>query len=256
MSKLITFDKSVIFDYYQSGMNCKQIAKLLNINPSTCERYLKSRGVTLNKYKNRRTTNKNLDEHYFDSIDSIEKAYILGFIAADGNVNKPKNENSSMRLTIEINEDDIEVLEKFNINNTISRNKKKKSVYMCVCSDNVCNKLISYGIVQRKSLILKFTPNLREDLVSHYIRGYFDGDGCISINNEKYNRITMIGTFDFLTELANKINIPVYINPIKNVFELRIDKQEFVKKFYDYIYYNHNGYYLQRKYDKFITESF
>ena len=39
--------------------------------------------------------------------------------------------------------------------------------------------LIKLGVTPRKSLTLKFPTFLNEDLMRHFIRGYFDGDGCI-----------------------------------------------------------------------------
>ena len=214
---------------------------------------MKSKGIVLDKYKNRRKVNKDLDEHYFDNIDSVEKAYMLGFIAADGNINKPKNINSSYRLTIEILEKDREILDRFNIGNNILHCEKKSSVYMCIYSNNICKNLNNYGITERKSLTLKFYNGLSNDLISHYIRGYFDGDGCIYVSKNKYNRVIIAGTFEFLNEIANNINVPVHINSINNIFELRISEQEHVKLFYDYLYKDNDGFYLHRKHDKFIV---
>lgn len=50
----------------------------------------------------------NYDRNYFETINSEEKAYWLGFIAADGNVAKKMN---SMRINL--NEIDRKHLEKF-----------------------------------------------------------------------------------------------------------------------------------------------
>jgi intein/homing endonuclease len=39
--------------------------------------------------------------------------------------------------------------------------------------------LVKHGCVEKKSLILQFPKDLSQELISHFVRGYFDGDGCI-----------------------------------------------------------------------------
>lgn len=52
--------------------------------------------------------------------------------------------------------------------------------------------LIRHGIHPRKSKTLK-APQLSEELVHHWIRGYFDGDGSVSMN-KGYVRGEFFGT--------------------------------------------------------------
>ena len=70
--------------------------------------------------------------------------------------------------------------------------------------------LIKQGCVPNKSLILTF-PDINvvsEDLVRHFIRGYFDGDGCLSFNKNKYctPNISILGTKQFLEKLETISN--------------------------------------------------
>ncbi len=44
----------------------------------------------------------------------------------------------------------------------------------------MCNDLIGHGATIRKSLTLTFPTHLDEKLIKHFLRGYFDGDGCIN----------------------------------------------------------------------------
>lgn len=55
-------DLKIIELYTKDNLNCKQIAKLLNINASTCERALKRNNIVLDRYKNRRKINKLINE--------------------------------------------------------------------------------------------------------------------------------------------------------------------------------------------------
>jgi hypothetical protein len=127
------------------------------------------------------------DKHYFDNIDTEEKAYFLGFIAADGNVHK-----NSLQLCL--HPQDIEILEKFKsvlkAKKDIKDDKRKNGrVYKRFGIGNVyfANVLRSKGIVDRKTFVLKFPSEeiLPKELVRHYIRGYFDGDGCITFHSVK-----------------------------------------------------------------------
>lgn len=59
--------------------------------------------------------------------------------------------------------------------------------------------LESYGMLKNKSLILEFPEWLNENLYPHFIRGYFDGDGCISFaKTNKTFSVEIIGTSSFL----------------------------------------------------------
>ena len=121
--------------------------------------------------------------------------------------------------------------------------------------------LIRLGCVPNKSLILEF-PDISifksKDLIRHFIRGYWDGDGCLSWGNKEHTLpcIGVIGTEDFLTEL--KHYLPLKFDYVlqqksnsntttrqltiggKNAFELT-----------KYLY-SDATIYLQRKYEKYL----
>lgn len=46
-------------------------------------------------------------------------------------------------------------------------------------SVDMCRDLFNLGIPKNKSVSIKFPTFLNEDLIHHFIRGYFDGNGCI-----------------------------------------------------------------------------
>lgn len=92
---------------------------------------------------------------------------------------------------------------------------------------------------QRKSLILEFPTCIHPDLYSHFIRGYMDGDGCISLSKEnRFASINMIGTKMFLDVVQSiiyeSLNIDVDVkrdNRAKDpICVLRCGKKEDVKK--------------------------
>lgn len=46
--------------------------------------------------------------------------------------------------------------------------------------------LIEHGIVPNKSLVLEMPVAVPPELLRHYARGYFDGDGCLCLNGAGY----------------------------------------------------------------------
>lgn len=145
------------------------------------------------------------DKSFFKKIDNHQKAYWLGYIYADGNV---------FKKCLSITSCDKEVLEAFKMDiksehsiitdDYNSRQNPKNSIaYKISISDTeLINYLNLLGIIERKSLILKFPDEnqVPNEFINNFMLGYFDGDGSIQIykskNNNKWN-FSIISTFDF-----------------------------------------------------------
>ena len=117
-------------------------------------------------------------------------AYVLGFIFADGSIFKNPRGSHYLDLT----STDLELIGKLKrllgaehkIGVYNSKNKKWKRRYkLQIGSRDLFSDLNKYGVVPRKSLIMSF-PNIPRKYLSHFVRGYFDGDG--SVNFGKYWR--------------------------------------------------------------------
>jgi len=141
-------------------------------------------------HKNTRYT---LDVNFFKNINTQKKAYWLGMIAADGHISK----NGTLYLNF--SEKDLKHLEKFKRHIKTDRPIKTRtkvigdktfhSKRITVCSKQFTKNLEDNGIPRgAKSLILK-PPILQKDLIRHWIRGYFDGDGSFGLNSERPNFI-------------------------------------------------------------------
>lgn len=125
------------------------------------------------------------NNRFFQNIDTEQKAYWLGFMFADGFVSRGKRNN--FITSIELEEKDKSHIEKFK--NTINHKNKlyyssrtyTKTWKILISSKEMFDDLISHGCVERKSLILDWPMHVPNDLIRHFIRGYFDGDGCIMI---------------------------------------------------------------------------
>jgi hypothetical protein len=159
-----------------------------------CSRSLKSSGRS-----NPNTKYKQLDDNYFNIIDTPMKAWILGWIASDGSLAK-KNV-----CTISILKSDIKILNAISSELKCGKPKDKGSLGSSkneMSTISINSKKIFHDLVRhlglpgpcKKSAILKF-PELKEDLKIYFIRGLFEGDGSISYHS-KYNyfRISIAGT--------------------------------------------------------------
>lgn len=142
----------------------------------------------------------------------------------------------------------------------------KGKIYNCsaqyrflISSKDIVEKLKKVGLLERKSLICRF-PNILETYNSHFIRGVFDGDGCIFIS-KKYkgtNRVTIVSNLNFCEDLKSiiekELNINVKIqNKTNNVKTLSITGNNQIRIFMNWIYKDADLK-MNRKYEKFKNE--
>jgi len=125
------------------------------------------------------------NEGFFDSIDTPEKAYWLGFIAADGGVNGLE-EGQYPVLALNLADRDREHLETFQ--RAIGREapiRAATSSYgtgvarLLIVSRPFVEALMRHGVRPKKSMTIEPWDGPPE-LMRHYWRGVFDGDGSIS----------------------------------------------------------------------------
>jgi hypothetical protein len=126
---------------------------------------------------------------FFNNINTEEQAYLLGFYVADGCSNKYKDQ--SYRLKISVSEVDKEILQLYkrfiypeaNIIQQKSKHYKYQSKDMCsfiVSSNSIFESVNLLGYGRNKTYKNLNLPNISKELIPHFIRGYFDGDGAIS----------------------------------------------------------------------------
>ena len=220
MSKILNLNESEIITLYNSGLSSIKIAKQLNCSDSYIRKVLKKNNILMRSNKIYRTTQQ-FNENFFEKIDTEKKAYWLGFLYADGNVIKRKNQ-----YLIQLRVNDKEVIDYFirDINGNMTPKEylsmyKKPYYGVFLTSKKMFNDLCKHGCIPNKSSILKFPLTVPKNLIWHFIRGYFDGDGSVYLLQKKwiktpktnpticYNTqigISFNGTWEFLTEL-NKI---------------------------------------------------
>ena len=208
------------------------------------------------------------DKDFFENINTEEKAYWLGFIYADGYVYYSE-EKRNYELGIELQIGDINHLRKFNksingnleVKITEKYDKRYEKTYRhCIIrlhDKKLVEDLNKNGVVQNKSYIIKF-PNLRNDLIVPFIRGFFDGDGCLQLNKQRQcHRFDFAcASIDFVNKLRdilyNNYNINSYITQDKNIYRLNIRGLTNAYLFGKLLYDN-STMYLDRKYNKFYN---
>ena len=170
-----------ILELYNSGISSEKISKDFNMNGTTICRIVKRLGGSLRPAKVNKRKYNIIDENWLNEIDSEAKAYFLGFMYADGCVLEKRN-----RFNITLHVKDIDILYKFesfffNVKpgSTFCFVKNEPYVNFGITNLNIKNDLIKHGCVPRKTFKLFFPSHLSAELVRHFIRGVFDGDGSI-----------------------------------------------------------------------------
>lgn len=219
----------------------------------------------------------NVNEHYFDNINSDEKAYILGLFYSDGCI---INDSLIFGQTACRKELVEKVNETLQSTYPISYDAKRNFYLFKIKNKILTDRLKELGCIEKKSLVLRFdTRIVPEQFMHSFIRGYFDGDGCIwegkrknvtvkdsSRKGGKRNRIihnvkfTITGNTVFISELQNYLVKHLNFNKnklnfskaktTKHICTLEYSGRKQILAFYNYIYKN-CSIYEQNKKDKF-----
>ena len=262
--RLLTGDEEKkVCDLYLNGLTSAEIYEKYFKNNVGCEETIQK--IVRENGISRKRGYKNLIDHdYFECINSPEKAYFLGLMLTDGNVYYDKrNGNRQPSIQIALKGDDIAILEKFKCeissDNKISiyKNNDRFECVFIVNSLKMAQDLAKYGIVPRKTFLIKEMPNVPKEYVRDLIRGIFDGDGTVYILKAKQKlRFGFYGTHCLISNIVNflhnEINLPLNkITDKETVSFITFGKIDQIKAFYNYIYYSSNVTCLSRKRKKF-----
>jgi hypothetical protein len=179
---------------------------------------------------------------------SDDMAYILGYWFADGYI-------SSKGYLVGISSKDISIINSIkkilNANHKILTSKKRVNekeytIHSLVISNKeMYNDIKHLGGVARKSLIATF-PYIPNQYIRHFIRGYFDGDGSISVKKGNCPCITFVGTKCFIESLMNNLPYKKEIRKHKNIYIIGYSGKK-AQDILEYMY-NESRIYLKRKY--------
>ena len=213
-----------------------------------------------------------VNDVYFETIDSHEKAYILGFIFADGCIYTNNNEHKlCINLALK-DKNHLELInEKMGSNYPIRIFSSTGGLgigpkWQCsvqINSSQLTNSLIDKGAVPRKSLILDWPKNVPSEFLNSFLLGYVDGDGWWtgSINIKGVIKPTLGlcgGSSIFLDKcsnyLAKQLNIKkamVFSRIRKNSksYQIAYSSLEDCRQLFAFLYKD-NQLFLNRKYDR------
>jgi hypothetical protein len=124
----------------------------------------------------------------------------------------------------------------------------------------MCKDLEKLGCPQAKTEIIKFPFWMRHDLLNHFVRGYFDGDGGLSKEfkvKKGYTlyRLNIVSNPTFIDQL-NDICLEIfgqkfYINKYhkhKKTTQLAVSGNRLIESFFSWMY-NNATIFLNRKYN-------
>lgn len=269
MRKQITIDEKeeIVRLYTQEHLNQQKIAKLMH----RCTNTIKNILIEYNVHKTIQETNiskYSINDNFFDvNNQSFESAYVMGLIAADGCISKVDNQ-----VYIELQRKDRELLEKVNF-----ALKNEREVKDYITGKGYENSKIYFYNKKMKDDLKKFhlIPNktyskeysypdlLNEEYELAFIRGIFDGDGCITITEKSHTPKWQIDSssedvIKWIINIFKKYDIKLCQNldQKSNIILHRCNtsQKEYINKIYNLLYNNpkeKNPIYMQRKKDRF-----
>lgn len=216
------------------------------------------------------------DEQFFDNW-TPQMAYVLGFLYADGNIIHAVD---CRGYYISFSSSDLEIIKKIktvlksehSIIKCLPPEEPRGNIYarkihykFRIGSKKLYEKLTSYGLHPNKSLTIT-CPSIPSSCISNFVRGYFDGDGCVHIEKQKGRTSTRLmivftsGSKEFLIGLEQFIRQETgiekhNINKSKKAFQLKYSTKD-SEALFDFMYKSvYDELYLERKkniFTKFI----
>lgn len=238
------------FKECKDGKSIALVARELNINDETLAKDL----LQKYNYKPGSDGKKYCDSDYFETINTKEKAYWLGFFSADGYVNQ-----STRSIEFCLKDKEAVTLFKKALKSKHKISCKSEKYYRLSIKDKKMSEdLLSLNLDNNKTYNYSIPINkIPKKLISHFLRGYFDGDAYIGISNQ--NKLVIS-----VTEASDKVMIDIQkiLKKELNIdFNIRYNKRklyvfsitgEKAQKISEYIYKGSNKEIrLERKYKKY-----
>ena len=258
------FNLDLAIQMMKSGKSQSEIGEKLGIpsqRVSDCFKYYNI------KYDKRRLR---INDTFFDDINNELKAYLLGFLVADGCLKLEKRRTKrTKRIAFNNTIDDKEAIEALHTNicpdsslliKNYTFNRRKKPQYTLQWnSEYMFDKLVSkYNIKPHKTLDKEFyipEDSIPEELWRHFIRGFFDGDGHVGSCSIEF----VFTSEPFMNQIMNwfkSFHYRTYCIQGKTTkyWKVIINTPDKIRKcIYDFLYKD-STIFLSRKHDVFNTE--
>lgn len=243
-------NKESILKLYDIGISIEKLSNDYIVTPSTMRRFFKENDKNV-------LISRNEVNHDFFKQENYVKYWLLGLISADGNI------KSRYAWSISQSDDHGRLLVEY-VKGIIGHTNK---IYQCktvgadahtihVSSEEMVKDLAGCGIMERKSLIIKFPDIPKLENMKSYIIGYIDGDGSIGVydngKGSNYLCISFVGNKKFMDKCISQIPMkPSTYRKIDNVYEARWTGEKAVV-FGDWLYSEPPDY-EHTKYKNFIS---
>ena len=252
-------ETAICVDYLTGKYLQLELAQKYDIHRRTVQKILERNTIPKREHGDYESK-KYVNDAFFEPLSAIS-SYWLGFIYGDGNIDK-----NNLRIMLSIK--DLNHLEHFKEDiesEHLIRVGTKPSIYSTTGEVEFCKLAISrkslvdtlkiYRLHENKTNRIRL-PNLNNKLLPHFVRGYFDADGCISITNTNRCMVTFTGNYEFIDSLQNLLIDTISINTTKIIkgkgdcYSLFKSSKKDLLSLYNYMYKD-NIRCLQRKFDKF-----
>lgn len=189
----------------QNGIAKSALAKKYNTAYITFKKRLEEWGIPLGKTGSvgGRKKQYSVDSDFFSKIDTEAKAYLLGFLYADGYVTGGNSIGLSLATVdlshVEKFRSDIQATYPIHNYETETSYGLAKYSRLLVNDKKMYSDLVNHGLVERKTNIIVFPEkSILPEHIHHFIRGYFDGDGSMSGLKKDTYCIKICGTESIL----------------------------------------------------------
>lgn len=255
-------------NYFNFG--AKYCSEQLSLKKSTVASCARRNGLKVNEslIKSTRFQNKNvININDYTNVDKPEIAYILGLIWTDGHVSFSNNKNKTPIVKHSCVKYDSQISDRifnelgwrnFDCENSQSIGKNTMSVNW-ISSKILGDYLISqnYREKNRGTFIYE-----KISCISHFLRGLFDGDGCITISKSgKYKQTAIYFSsssdqqWNFLTEILDSINVKykirMNIDKLGKSSQICIHESESIYNLCEFMYKDSENLRLERKFNKY-----
>ena len=238
-----------IVSAYKKGDTCASLADKYGVTHNTIKSRLIEAGVEIRDTGEAQRVHF-FNDRYFETIDSADKAYWLGYLFADGNVSSRMND-----VSIAIKSSDVAHLEKFAKSLDYSGpgavlecagqgfSGDYKYNKIAFRSEQMAQDLVSHGCIPNKSFDLGPPTGLPREYEIDFIRGVCDGDGYVSKAGTP--SVEIVGAYALLEWIASRIEVMSPIRPHKNIWRIRCCAQN-ARDVMDMLY-NTEGVSMDRK---------
>jgi len=208
----------------------------------------------------------------FKNIDTLAHAYILGLLWADGTVIFANNNAKTPQIKHSAKKEDNKDFRKifqytgnwglYETRNQGSYTKKNNILEVNWTSNRELGEfLIEMDYRNKNESPIKIISRLNNEEKQFWFRGFFDGDGSVSIFPKGHHSVTFTGPknqeWGFVCELFDNIGVEKYKERIvesRNAYssQIRVTNKKDIKLFQNYLYQDLPNLSLWRKREKFM----